>query len=183
MNDRVHYTACPVCGSEDIKIVLQAKDHTVSEEIFSIAACTFCKLQFTQDVPSAASIDPYYKSEDYISHTNTSKGIINRLYQFARKRTLTNKRKLIEKSTGLKNGVLLDVGSGVGSFVHEMKHAGWSVTGLEPDPGARKIAQEFYAVSLDGMDKFYKLVENHFDAITLWHVLEHVHDLAAYTEQ
>lgn len=180
---RVHYIQCPVCGSADIKIVLQAIDYTATGETFAIAACDSCDLRFTQDAPDAASIGPYYKSEDYISHTNTSKGIINRLYQFARKRTLVNKRKLVQKSTGLQKGSLLDVGSGIGSFVSEMKQAGWEVSGLEPDPGARKIARELYALQLGDIDQFYQLPATHFDAITLWHVLEHVHALHTYVQQ
>jgi 2-polyprenyl-3-methyl-5-hydroxy-6-metoxy-1,4-benzoquinol methylase len=180
MDQRTHYTKCPVCGSEKIDAVFKATDHTVSKEVFNIVSCTSCTLRFTQDVPNAASIDPYYKSEDYISHTNTSKGIINRLYQFARKRTLANKRRLIEKSTGIQKGALLDVGCGTGSFINEMKQSGWQVTGLEPDDGARKIAAEIYNIRLEGMDQFYKLPAGSFDVITLWHVLEHVHDLAKY---
>ena len=81
MSSIIHYTQCPVCGSAELKIVLSAKDHTVSGETFPIAECNGCSFRFTQDVPDAAGILPYYKSEDYISHTDTSKGLVNRLYQ------------------------------------------------------------------------------------------------------
>ena len=94
MSQIIHYTNCPVCGSDVIKNALKAKDFTVSGEIFSIAECNDCTLRFTQDVPDAVSIFPYYKSENYISHTNTSKGLINRLYQTVRRKTLKQKRKL-----------------------------------------------------------------------------------------
>ena len=93
MSQLIHYTNCPVCDSADIKNVLSAKDYTVSNKVFVIAECNACTLRFTQDVPDAASISPYYKSENYISHTNTSKGLINRLYQSVRKRTLKQKRR------------------------------------------------------------------------------------------
>src|SRR6478609_3879777 len=113
MSKRIHYNYCPVCGSAEINDVLPVKDFTVSAELFSIAECRQCSLRFTQDVPDAASIGPYYKSEDYISHTNTSKGLINRLYQAVRKRTINGKRKLVTGFTGKNQGALLDVGSGV----------------------------------------------------------------------
>jgi SAM-dependent methyltransferase len=183
MNQTIHYTNCPVCGSSDIKNILSAKDYTVSGETFVIAECNSCSLRFTQDVPTADYIAPYYKSEDYISHTNTSKGLINRMYQHVRKRTMTKKRRLIERSTGLKKGKLLDVGSGVGTFVQEMKEHGWEVTGIEPDADARAVAKKLYDLELSGSDKFYHLPPGSFDAITLWHVLEHVDDLSAYTQQ
>lgn len=183
MPDRIHYNNCPVCGSADIIDVLKAKDHTVSGETFTIAGCRQCSLRFTQDVPDAMAITPYYKSEDYISHTNTSKGLINRIYKYVRGKTMKKKRKLVERITGIKNGKLLDLGSGVGSFVNEMKQHGWEVTGLEPDPDARAVAKQEYATALDDMDAFYALPPESYDAITLWHVLEHVHDLDSYMQQ
>ena len=183
MNERIHYTNCPVCSSADIKNVLQVKDYTVSGELFTIAECRSCTLRFTQDVPDENTIAPYYKSENYISHTNTAKGLINRLYHFVRKKTIVAKRKMIERNTGIKTGKMLDVGSGVGSFVSEMKQHGWEATGLEPDADARKVAKDLYGLELSGIKQFYQLPAGHFDAITLWHVLEHVHDLSKYVQQ
>ncbi|MDP9230447.1 MAG: class I SAM-dependent methyltransferase, partial [Bacteroidota bacterium] len=78
---------------------------------------------------------------------------------------------------------VLDVGCGTGAFVNEMKEHGWQVTGLEPDTDARKIAMEFYKLQLDDAILFYKLPSQSFDVITLWHVLEHVHELHTYVEQ
>jgi 2-polyprenyl-3-methyl-5-hydroxy-6-metoxy-1,4-benzoquinol methylase/transcription elongation factor Elf1 len=180
---KIHYTNCPICNSADISIVLSVKDHTVSGESFPVAHCNQCTLRFTQDVPDPVSIGPYYKSENYISHTNTSKGLINGLYQFVRKRTLKGKRKLVQKVSGLSRGRLLDVGSGVGSFANEMQQNGWEVTGLEPDDDARAVAKKEYGLELQPIDRFYHLQPGSFDVITLWHVMEHVHDLQQYVQQ
>jgi predicted SAM-dependent methyltransferase len=60
---------------------------------------------------------------------------------------------------------------------------GWEATGLEPDWDARKIAEENYHIKLENTDQFYNLTPASFDAITLWHVLEHIHDLHPYLEQ
>ena len=183
MNERIHYAHCPVCNSTEIKNVLQVKDYTVSGELFTIAECQSCTFRFTQDVPDENTIAPYYKSEDYISHTNTTAGLINRLYHSVRKRTIVRKRKLVEKNTGIKAGKMLDVGSGIGSFVSEMKQQGWETTGLEPDADARKVANDLYDLTLADTAQLYQLPADHFDAITLWHVLEHVHDLSKYIQQ
>lgn len=179
----IHYTNCPACGSTEVEYVFAAKDNTVSGEQFEIWECHSCTLRFTQDVPDPFSIGPYYKAEDYISHTNTSKGFINSLYQLVRKQTLGHKRKIINKITGLKKGRILDLGSGTGAFVNEMYLHGWDATGLEPDGDARKIAEETYHIELENTDQFYNLPAASFDAITLWHVLEHVHELHPYLEQ
>jgi len=183
MNSIIHYTHCPACGSSGIHFVLAAKDYTVSDKVFPIWQCADCSLRFTQDAPATDAIGQYYKSEDYISHTNTSAGVINRLYQAVRKKTLKRKRKLVCKITGKKTGRLLDVGSGTGSFVKEMKTFGWHVVGVEPDEDARKIASEHFHCELKKIDELFTLSPHSFDAITLWQVLEHVHDLHVYLVQ
>ena len=183
MSNTIHYTQCPVCDSTDISVVAKAKDFTVSNEMFAIAACANCSLRFTQDVPDAESIGPYYKSEAYISHTDSSKGLINKLYHSVRKRTLKAKRKMIIRETGIVKGKLLDIGSGTGAFANEMKQTGWEVTGLEPDADARTVAKKLYGLELETMQTLFSLPAGSFQAITLWHVLEHVHELNRYMQQ
>jgi 2-polyprenyl-3-methyl-5-hydroxy-6-metoxy-1,4-benzoquinol methylase len=183
MTGRIHYTTCPICGSGNISNVLQVKDYTVSGELFSIAECAECSLRFTQDVPDVNTITPYYKSEDYISHTDTARGFINKLYHAVRKRTIVQKRKLIENTTKKKAGKLLDVGSGTGAFLNEMKQNSWEATGLEPDADARNAAKKLYNHDLKDTSEFYQLPSAQYDAITLWHVLEHVHDFSKYIQQ
>ncbi len=180
MAQLIYYTNCPACGSAAIKNVLSARDHTVSGETFIIAECTSCSLRFTREPPDRASISAYYKSDNYISHTDSTKGLINRLYQSVRKRTLKQKQRLIEKEMGITKGNLLDVGSGTGAFVNQMKQAGWEVTGLEPDPGARSVGKQLYNIELEDISQFYQLPLLTYDVITLWHVLEHVHELQEY---
>jgi 2-polyprenyl-3-methyl-5-hydroxy-6-metoxy-1,4-benzoquinol methylase len=179
----VHYTNCPVCGSNSVQPVLSAQDHTVSGESFPIWQCRDCSLRFTQDVPDESSIGKYYRSENYISHTDTSKGLVNRIYKKVRKQTLKNKRRLVNKITGRGKGSLLDIGSGVGAFVNEMQMHGWNVTGLEPDEKAREIAKKNFHSDLKETTELFKLRPKSFDVITLWHVLEHVHRLHPYIEQ
>jgi 2-polyprenyl-3-methyl-5-hydroxy-6-metoxy-1,4-benzoquinol methylase len=183
MSSTIHHTRCPVCGSPAIKPVLSLKDYTVSKDGFSIWECSGCSLRFTQEAPDANSIAPYYNSVNYVSHSDTSKGFVNRLYHAVRKHTLKQKRKLVQRVTSLRQGNLLDLGSGTGAFVHEMESHGWNVTGLEPDQGARKIAAERFKARLDEAGKFFHLPAESYDAITLWHVLEHIHDLHGYMTQ
>ena len=91
------YSECPVCASAAISKVLSAKDHTVSYEEFEIWQCAGCSLRFTQNIPAITEIGKYYRSENYISHSNTKKGLINSLYLLVRKFTLSSKRKFVER--------------------------------------------------------------------------------------
>jgi 2-polyprenyl-3-methyl-5-hydroxy-6-metoxy-1,4-benzoquinol methylase len=183
MNKLVQYTTCPVCNSEKISKSLTAKDYTVSGESFEIWHCLNCTHRFTQNVPVQEAISRYYQSAGYISHSETKKGFINSLYHLVRKRTLTGKRKLIEAVTGKKTGDILDIGCGTGSFISSMKQNGWQVKGLEPDEAARKKGEELYGLLSAPVEQFYMLPPQSFDVITMWHVLEHVHELHAYVRQ
>ena len=183
MESIVTYTACPACGATAIQKVLSAKDYTVSQREFEIWECIRCTLRFTQQAPSAEVIGPYYKSDNYISHSDTRQGIVNRLYHIVRRRTLKTKQSLIESVSGAKTGWLLDVGAGTGAFLHHMKEQGWQVDGLEPDPAARERAASQYQLNLLPPEHLWQLPEGSMDIITLWHVLEHVHRLQDYMQQ
>lgn len=178
--NKIHYNNCPVCGSASIMQVLEARDYTVSQERFVIWECAECKLRFTQDVPSINDIGAYYQSENYISHSNTSKGIVNALYHRVRKITLRSKQKLITKITGKPHGTLLDVGAGTGAFAAFMIQEGWQVTALEPDLNTIEKAKQLHNITLLPSSELFTLPPAQFDVITLWHVLEHVHDLHGY---
>ncbi|MCH5717514.1 class I SAM-dependent methyltransferase [Niabella hibiscisoli] len=142
----IHYSFCPVCQSDQLQHVFNVKDYTVSGKEFEILHCNACTVRLTQDVPGVDDIGIYYKSEDYISHTNTSKGLINQLYQRVRVRTMKQKAAIVKRHTGLKTGNLLDIGSGTGTFLHTMQQQGWSVAGLEPDADARAVGKEQYGI-------------------------------------
>lgn len=179
----ITYTSCPVCKSNNILFFFSAKDYTVSGETFSIEKCHNCTFLFTQHVAEQKEIGRYYASENYISHSDTAVGFVNRMYHAIRKRTLHSKRKLIKKYTKKDNGSILDVGCGTGAFLNTMKTAGWKITGLEPDETARENAETLYGIKPQPSQDIFTLPPTSFDAITMWHVLEHVHQLHEYIEQ
>ena len=173
---------CPVCKSEQTHFVLRARDHTVSGEYFEIWACNHCSLRFTRDTPSMEGIGRYYQSENYISHSNTRKGLVNTLYHRVRNHTLATKCRLIRSVTGLKQGDHLDLGAGTGAFVQYMNGKGWRSQGIEPDENARRHALSDHRTVLLPAETFPTIPAASFDAISLWHVMEHVHDLHPYLQ-
>ena len=179
----ITYTSCPVCKSEELEKVFSAKDYTVSEELFQIVKCKTCKHLFTQNVAGQNEIGKYYASENYVSHSDTQDGLVNKLYHLIRKKTLQDKKYLIQNETGKAYGNILDIGCGTGAFLNTMKTSGWESTGLEPDENARKKAQELYGINPQASHELFNLQPNKYDAITMWHVLEHVHQLHEYIEQ
>jgi SAM-dependent methyltransferase len=174
---------CPLCNSKIIAPVLKARDHTVSGQYFEIWECGECSLRFTQDYPTPDTLPGFYESEKYISHSETNKGWVNQLYHLVRSRTLQSKRHLVTASTGKKQGRLLDVGAGTGAFTSFMQGHGWQASGLEPDQTARKNARDNYKIELAPIESLFDPSMQDFNAVTLWHVLEHVQDMHAYMKR
>ena len=177
MGRAVHIDCCPICGSNSLHKEFSAVDHLVSQECFDVWICGHCGFRLTQNVPDEQGIDKYYESADYISHSDTEKGLMNRLYHFARNMMLTAKAGHVTRATGLRQGWLLDIGSGTGYFAHLMTEWGWTVRAIEKNSQARHFAQEHFGLKSDGDEAFNTLQDKSFDCITLWHVLEHLQHL------
>lgn len=178
----IQHSSCPACQSTRIQHKYNIKDHSVSGEIFPLWICFDCRFMFTQSIPDANAIGPYYQSSAYVSHTDTREGLINRLYHMIRNLTLRSKKQLLVRHTRKASGKLLDLGCGTGAFLKKMHDAGWQVQGLEPDESAAMIARERSGLQVDTPENLHALQSDSFDAITLWHVLEHVHTLTEYLQ-
>ncbi|HEX2976919.1 MAG TPA: class I SAM-dependent methyltransferase, partial [Bacteroidales bacterium] len=153
-----------------------------SKEVFAVQQCEECGFRFTQDAPEEAQAGRYYESEEYISHSNTSRGIINRVYQFSRNLMLRKKAKLVRKITGISRGTLLDIGSGTGFFAGFMKTKGWNVLGIEINEKARNFSRKEFGIGVLEPSEIKNVEPASFDCITLWHVLEHFYDPYKYME-
>jgi SAM-dependent methyltransferase len=164
-------------------LLLSCTDHLVSGEIFGLYRCSKCGFIFTQDPPDENISGKYYESADYISHTDSSRTLFEKTYQFVRKIMLRRKRNLVIRSAGKKSGTILDIGSGTGHFLNSMKKAGWITTGIEINDEARKYASSSFGLNILPPSALSTLPENEFDCITLWHVAEHLHDISGYFQR
>ena len=174
------FSACPICNKEDIASLLHTKDYSLTTEDFQIIQCANCTLEYTDPAPSKEAIAPYYNFPSYISHTDTKEGLVNQIYHKVRNHTLTQKTNWVQSLFTGHKGQLLEVGAGTGAFAHSMLNKGWKVTALEPDAASRQKAQENYNINLLPIEELFQLEPAKYEVITLWHVLEHVHDLNAY---
>lgn len=165
---------CPICESPSLKDYLDCRDYLVSGETFSIQKCTHCDFVLTNPRPNQESIVKYYKSDSYVSHSNKSNSLINVAYRIIRKYTLYRKIRMINRFAT--QGSLLDYGCGTGHLISLAQSKGWKVTGIEPDNDARKFANG--SISKNKLFKSIdQLAGQTFNVITLFHVLEHIHDL------
>jgi 2-polyprenyl-3-methyl-5-hydroxy-6-metoxy-1,4-benzoquinol methylase len=175
---------CPVCRQKRLGSYNKCRDHTVTNEQFNLDRCSNCGFILTNPAPTEAEMGPYYDSDDYISHSNASTGLINRLYQIVRDYTLRQKAHLVQHTTEIPHeGRILDVGAGTGEFLATMQRREWEVTGLEPSARARNFADTQFDLKFRPAEELFSLPEYNYDAITLWHVLEHVHRLNEYADR
>jgi len=170
---------CPVCQSKKLDLFHTCSDYFVSGEKFNLLKCSDCSFVITDSVPENENIGKYYQSEEYISHSDTQTGLVNQLYHTVRNVMLKRKWKLVKGLSSGKN--LLDIGCGTGYFLNYIKDKGYNTVGMEPDSKARSFAKEKFGLVVN--DPITMLNEKHsgkFNVITLWHVLEHLHDLNKY---
>lgn len=170
---------CPVCKSRSITPFRVCKDHTVSHETFTVNMCGRCTLGITSPRPVTENLGRYYQSDEYISHSGKSSGLLGPLYTTARKFSLSWKARFLKHNSV--QGTALDFGCGTGEFLKTLKTKSWTVEGVEPSAVAREKAE-----SITGQKIHPQLAGVHnqqFDAITAWHVLEHVPELSFTLQQ
>jgi 2-polyprenyl-3-methyl-5-hydroxy-6-metoxy-1,4-benzoquinol methylase len=172
---------CPWCGSEKAQIKLLVKDEFLTKEDFNICECLSCGLLYTIPRPSKDKIGLYYKSEEYYSHKENKKGFIPKVYETIKKFNLKHKYKLA--SNGIKAGKVLDIGCGVGDFLHTAETHNWECTGVEPAEDAKAIAQKRTKGEIISSEELETIPDCYFDLITMWHVLEHIDNLKWQVKQ
>lgn len=168
-------TSCPICSNVSSDTFLKGVDYSYTQEEFTIVECSSCHFRYTNPIPTIDKIGDYYKADNYISHTSSKKGIFEKVYHQVRKYTLKKKLQLVSKYAQSKS--LMDIGCGTGDFLGYVSQQGWNVKGLEPSEDARNKAIENHNVAVESTDKLAEQTAESFDAISMWHVLEHVYNL------
>lgn len=158
---------------KDKSIFLKVKDHSVSGESFQLIKNETYGFLETFPQPEEQKLSEYYKTENYISHTDSKRNLLEKAYHVVRNISLKRKLKLIN-SFESEEKKILDVGCGTGDFLKVAQLNNWQVSGIEPNEQARQIANQktnnvvFEAEQLSNFEK------HSFDVISLWHVLEHL---------
>ena len=132
-----------------------------------------CNFLMTSPRPADDQLGKYYISDTYVSHTAKASSLFDKLYEKVRDQALKWKLTLVKKFSPTSPS-LLDYGCGTGFFLKKMKENGFNIAGVEPSPIARANAEKITNIKINSrIDE----IENKFDIITLWHVLEHVNNL------
>jgi 2-polyprenyl-3-methyl-5-hydroxy-6-metoxy-1,4-benzoquinol methylase len=155
---------------------ISVKDHSVSGESFDLMHHAEYDILETSPQPQGEKLSEYYKSDDYISHTNSKRNLLELVYHIVRNISIKRKLKLMNSFQTIEKK-LLDIGCGTGDFLQTAKNHGWQITGVEPSAKARQIANLKTGNRVYTVENLASLDKNSFDVITLWHVLEHLPNL------
>lgn len=151
---------CCLCRSQDIQIV---------DKDCNFCRCTACGYIFDSPRPNQQEIVAFYsRAEKYDSWLHHSAA-----------RDALWKRRLKMLLPHRAQGSLLDIGTGIGQFLHHARPYFTEVAGTEVSSSGAKVARERYGLEvLEGHVDDLGLPDSSFDNVTLFHVLEHVPDPA-----
>ncbi len=155
--------ACPLCGALNRETLLEIQ---VGDQLFRLQRCTFCALVMTEPRLTGTELAPHYE-QSYWGRTRADDLAWVRRDQRHRTAFLRRFRR---------RGRILDVGCGLGLFLHALDPARWDRYGLELMPvpyqqavrllgPTRVLQRELTAASFP---------HAHFDVVTFWDVLEHL---------
>jgi 2-polyprenyl-3-methyl-5-hydroxy-6-metoxy-1,4-benzoquinol methylase len=166
---------CPICEHTGFSLFLECRDHFLTKEVFSIRQCDRCGFRFVSPRPDASAIGRYYQSEEYISHNVERPGLLTRIYKLARVYSIRHKYGIVRKY--VKTGKILDIGCGTGEFLQYCRSQGFDVAGVEPNENAGAFARETNRIPVAESVFSLPAEGSRYQCITLWHVLEHLHEL------
>jgi SAM-dependent methyltransferase len=145
-------TACPLCGTQ------RSTPVAVTPDLGRVVRCTSCSLLHTDPLP-AEDVRRHY--DDVYRHDAVSDHIDER------RRALFRGFLADVRSFGCRR--LLDAGCGSGEFLTLARAQGWTAEGIEVSPRAAALARRRGLAVYDGPGE---LPDDHFDAVTLWNVVD-----------
>ena len=166
---------CPLCDSRNYEPLLEAVDDIScgSGLSFMVVFCRDCGMCFTNPRPVATDIGQFYP-QNYQPHQPTTRKHHWRKRYPDMPRWLTYKHQAVLPQG---QGRLLDFGCGGGLFLEQMQAVGWKVTGVDVSASVvEHLRTEKQIEAYSGSLPHVQLQGRQFDVITMWQVLEHLHE-------
>ncbi len=156
-------------------VLFPARDYITGER-FEVASCGACGLARTVPCPDESRLADYYPQSYYgaLAARRFPAGV-----EWLQRRLYGARARAVEQVAG-GAGRVLDVGCGRGFLLDAFRRRGWEVQGTELDERSAAHAREALGVPVHvGPPGSEPWPDAHFDAVVLWHVLEHLSDPAA----
>ncbi len=181
---------CAVCKSKKFTFQYLSKDRMFNlPGEFSVKKCSNCSLVFLDPQPDSQSLKRYYPSKNYYAYQKRrKKGFFEILREYLIAHYYSPNVFSLFISTFIQNvpampsypmsEKILDIGCGAGDTLILLKKLGWDTYGIDMDLLAIQNAKKrgLSNVSLGTYKDISKYPDNYFDAIRLYHVIEHIDD-------
>lgn len=175
---------CNLCGAQDEEFLFLRGDLALGlPGEFRVVRCRQCGLIYLNPRPTVRAIGYYYPAAYACFNLPAlAQEDAGRPPQ-TRDKNLARRCQLVAKHRA--PGRLLDVGCSDGRFLHQMQQlGGWECIGVELMDDAAAVGRQRYGLTiLTGVVEAVDLPLHSFDVITLWDVLEHVHDPAGVLQR
>lgn len=163
--------ACILCGGLPSHF-LCCPDFLTAGGRFSLVRCTRCGFLWTADAPEAGDIHRFYGAlYERSIHPPFAHPLLRRMWMEIQTRGYAG---IVERHAQKQCGDVLDIGCGDGDFLRTMRKRGWNVTGVELTDETRKKLKGI-GIQAIGPEEWPNIPNASFDAVTLWHALEHLH--------
>ena len=161
---------CPLCGARDGVVLFKRKDlvYNISDDYFSVVRCPACDLSYVSPRPTEEEIKDFYP--DLFYRTNLDGQELLHRQCLA---THLKLKILPDVSVMNRDSRILDIGCSRGEFLHVMKSFGFDVYGVEFN---ERAVSPFDVNIFHGTLNEAAFPDNFFDVVTMWAVLEHVHN-------
>ncbi len=154
---------CPLCGC-----VVPPQEPYITRASWTYSRCPECQLVFLNPSPDDHALRSYYNDGYEVDFKRYQQGLRAR-----------SKGILQELGAHLpRRGKLLEIGCSYGGFLAEARKLGWEVQGIELSEDASRYAREKLGVTVytGTLEDQMICLDGPFDAIALFHVIEHVRD-------
>ena len=175
-------SACLICGGAQASPLFRGSDrlyHTTAQE-FAVVRCAQCGMTRLDPQPSPGELHRYYPDNYWFAPDPSA---ASRLEEAYRRLVLRDHVQFVSRALAGSRGrgTLLDVGCGGGLFLGMMRERGARVLGLDFSREAASVAWTRQQVPVVVADFDRAPLRPHsFAAITMFHVVEHLYDPAAY---
>ncbi len=173
--------ACNLCKSRESLPLWTLPDLALGRHDVraTFVQCAMCGLIYQNPRPALAEMAAHYPPEYELYAPAPEGGKSSWLLRRAIGYGMAKRSRFVTRHKT--SGRLLDLGCASGVFLREMqKNSNWQVTGVEINADAAQTARERYGLDVQvGTLEQVAFPEEHFDVVTLWDVLEHLHDPAA----
>lgn len=170
---------CEICSGCDVEVI--HRQHFLFPTLFEpvhydVVSCQTCGFAYANDIPDQSALNQFYQAAEHHLHAELPPGLARIHADFFR---------FVHDHASLASDArILDIGSGMGHFLHHFQKAGFKdLQGIEPSPAAAELARNTYALNVHSASVDSFAAGERFDLVSLCGVLEHIADLRRSIER